>query len=96
MSHCPPCCCTGCQEDAQQEQIPCRAQIHRKETCSSGPVPKLHHDTDDADDANDEVECLHQGDQIFASDLLPPHPSEDICTSSTISTCLAEAFKANS
>jgi hypothetical protein len=27
--------------------------------------------------------------------LLPSRPSEDICASSTISTCLAEAFKAN-
>ena len=96
MSHCPPCCCTGCWKDARQEQITHKAQLCRKETCSSGPVPKLHHDVDDSEESNDNVECLELGNQIFASGLLPPCPSKDICASSTISTHLAEAFKANS
>jgi hypothetical protein len=42
-------CCTGCQEDARQEQITCKAEICQKETCSSGPIPELHHDIDDID-----------------------------------------------
>ena len=95
MSCCLPHCCTGCWEDAHQEQIACKAQIHRKEACSSGPVPKLYHDADDSDDSNDDAKCIgHLGEWIFASSLLLPCLSED--TSSTISTCLAEAFKANS
>ena len=95
MPYCLPHCCTGCQEDAQQEQIAHKAQICRKEACSSGPVPELHHDADDYNDSDDEAECLDQSDQIFTSSLLPPHPSKDICALSTISTYLTEAFKAN-
>jgi hypothetical protein len=95
MSHCPPRCCTGCREDAWKEQITCKAEICRKETCSNGPIPELHHDTDDVDDFDDKGECIDQGNRIFASGLLPSRPSEDICASSTILTCLAEAFKAN-
>src|SRR6202522_1780855 len=96
MSHCPPRCCAGCRNDACQERLTYKAQLRRKETLSSGPVPELHHDTEDAEDSNDKEECIDQGDQILASGPLPPRPSEDICASSTISTCLAEAFKANS
>ena len=39
---------------------------------------------------------LDQGNQIFSSSLLLPHLFKDICALSTISTCLAEASKANS
>src|SRR6202522_1204988 len=93
---CPPRCCAGCKNDARQERLTYKAQLCRKETLSSGPVPELHHDTEDAEDSDDKEECIDQGDRIFASGLLPPRPSEDICASSTISTHLAEAFKANS
>jgi transposase InsO family protein len=96
MSRCPPRCCAGCRADAREERITHKAQIRRKEACSSGPVPELHHDTDDAEDSEDGTESIDQGDRIFASGLLPSRPSEDICASSTISTRLAEAFKANS
>ena len=64
-------------------------------TCSSGPVPELHHNTDDADDSDNKVQCIDQGDWILASSLLPPCPSEDICASSAISAHLVETFKAN-
>jgi hypothetical protein len=50
---------------------------------------------EDAEDSDDEAECIDQGDQIFASRLLPSSPLEDICALSTISTHLAEVFKAN-
>jgi hypothetical protein len=95
MSQCPPCCCAVCREDAWQEQITHKAQVHRQETCSDGPISKFHDDLEDTEDSDNEAECIDQGDQIFASGLLPPSPLEDICASSTISTCLAEAFKAN-
>ena len=75
MSLCPPCCCTGCWEDAQQEQIAHEAQIHRKDTCSSGPIPELHHDMDDINDSDKETECIDQGNWIFASGLLQSTPS---------------------
>ena len=55
MSGCPPRCCTGCREEGRQEQITHKAQLHRKEACSSGPVPELHHDVDDSDDKNGAV-----------------------------------------
>src|SRR5271156_462067 len=99
MSRCPPRCCAGCRDEARLERITRKAQIRRKETCSSGPTPKLHHDSEDPDDSDDSTswrECIDQGDRIFASGLLPPRPHEDIRASSTISTRLAEAFKANS
>jgi hypothetical protein len=50
---------------------------------------------EDVEDSDNEAECIDQGDQIFAFKLLPPSPLEDICASSTMSTHLAEAFKAN-
>jgi hypothetical protein len=71
MSCCSPQCCTGYREDAWQEQITYKAEIHRKETCSSGPIPELHHDTDDVNDFDDKGESIDQGDQIFA--CLPVH-----------------------
>ena len=51
---------------------------------------------DDSDDSDDDTECTDQGDWIFASSLLPPCSSEDICASSTISIHLADTLKANS
>src|SRR5271163_3737641 len=85
MSWCPPRFCAGCREEACQEHVSRKAQIHRKESCSSGPIPELHHDVEDSEDS------LDQGDRIFATGLFPPRPQEDIRASSTISTCLAEA-----
>ena len=102
MSRCPPRCCAGCREDARQERITHKAQVRRKEACSSGPTPELHHDTDDVDDSEDsdnsenDEECIDEGDRIFAYGLLPTRPSEEIRATSTISTRLAEAFKTNS
>jgi hypothetical protein len=51
---------------------------------------------DDSNDSEDQTESIDQGDHIFASSLLPPHLSEDICALSTISTHLAKSFKTNS
>src|SRR5271155_195783 len=99
MSRCPPRCCAGCRQEARQERISHKAQIRRKESCSSGPTPEFHHDTEDTEDAEDVEdmkESLDQGDRIFAMGIFLPHPPEDICASSTISTRLAEAFKVNS
>ena len=67
MSHCPPHCCISCWEKAREEQITHKAQLHRKEVCSSGPIPELHHDVDDSEESDDNIECLDQGNQIFAS-----------------------------
>src|SRR5271155_5594640 len=93
MSRCPPRCCAGCRQEAHQERISRKAKICRKDSCSSGPNPEFHHDTEDTEEAED---CLDQGDRIFAPGIFPPHPQEDIRASSTISTRLAEAFKVNS
>jgi hypothetical protein len=79
MSRCPPWCCTGCREDAWQEQITRKAEIRQKETCSNGPILELHHDMDDVDDFDNEGKCIDQDNQIFASGLLPSHPSKNIC-----------------
>src|SRR5271156_3771482 len=93
MSRCPPRCCAGCSQESRQEWISRKAQIHQKESCSSGPTPEFHHDTEDTEDAED---CLDQGDRIFATGIFPPRPQEEIRASSTIFTHLAEAFKVNS
>src|SRR5271155_4395078 len=93
MSRCPPRCCAGCRQEARQERISRKAQIRRKDSCSSGPTPEFHHDTEDTEEAED---CLDQGDRIFATGIFPPRPQEEIRASSTISTRLAEAFKVNS
>jgi hypothetical protein len=39
---------------------------------------------DYVDDFDDEGEYIDQGNRIFASGILPPCPSKDICASSTI------------
>src|SRR5271155_1880979 len=93
MSRCPPRCCAGCRQEARQERICHKAEIRRKDSCSSGPTPEFHHDTEDTEEAED---CLDQGDRIFAPGIFPPRPQEEIRASSTISTRLAEAFKVNS
>src|SRR5277367_249793 len=93
MSRCPPQCCAGCRDEARQERISNKARIRRQESCSSGPVPEFHHDAEDSDDYGDFID---QDDRIFATGIFPPRPQEDIRASSTISPCLAEAFKVNS
>src|SRR5271155_1879842 len=93
MSRCPPRCCAGCRQEARQERISRKAQIRQKESCSSGPIPEFHHDTEDTEDTE---YSLDQGDQIFAMGIFPSRPQEEIRASSTISTHLAEAFKVNS
>ena len=57
---------------------------------TNGEVPDLDQDDDDDDDTDMEVE---DGDQIFVTGL--HQPPEEIHAASTISQCLAEAFKRN-
>jgi len=45
MSRCPPCCCSGCRDKAQEERIAWKAKIQWTEAVSDGPVPELHMDS---------------------------------------------------
>ena len=94
MSQCPPRCCSGCREEIRQEHIVRKAEMRRKETCSDGPAPEFHHDSDEPEDVSEE--CLDQGDRIFATGLLPPPSPIEVQATSTVSQRLAEAFKVNS
>ena len=67
----------------------------------TGPIPKINYNSDsfdssDQDNSNTPLEFLEEEDYILATGLLPPPSPTDIRASSTISQCLAEAFKVNS
>ena len=99
MSWCPPHCCSGCREELRQERIIRKAEMRRIDICSAGPAPEVDHDSEDDSklntiDSEDEPISIEEGDWILAIGLLPPPPME-ICTLSTISQRLAEAFQTN-
>ena len=97
MIRCPPRCCMGCREEVRQEWIIRKAEIWRKESCSAGPLLGILPDSEEED--SEDADCpelveLEDGDCIFATGLLPP--AAEIRAGSTISQCLAKAFKLNS
>ena len=96
MSRCPPCCCSGCQDELHQERIIRKAEAKRMDICSAGSLPEIDHNSDDSIDPNQESEPLsmEEGDRILAIGLFP-YPSMDIRALSTISQRLAEAHQAN-
>jgi hypothetical protein len=69
------------------------------DACTAGPMPEISHDSDlleeDTSNVDRESLFLEEGDQILTTSLLTPHPLIDIRASSTISQCLAVAFKTN-
>ena len=93
MSRCPPCCCTGFQEEVRQEQIVCDTKIWWKETCSTGPTLELLADSEEENfeyaDCPELVQ-LKDRDCIFAIGLLPP--AVEIRAGSTILQCLAKVL----
>jgi len=54
MSRCPPRCCSGCRDKAQEERIAWKAEIQQMEAVSDGPVPELH--TDSKEEEPEEAE----------------------------------------
>ena len=75
------------------------AEARRIDICSIGPVLEVNHDSEDdsridATNSENEPISVEEGDWNLATGLLPP-PSMDICTSSTISQQLSEAFQTN-
>ena len=102
MSRCPPCCCSGCQDELHQERIIQKAEAQRMDVCSTGPMPIINHDSEDPDDSNNSKDSnpegkpisVEEGDRILAAGLFP-YPSMNIRASSTISQRLAEAHQAN-
>ena len=99
MSQCPPRCCSGCREELWQERIIWKAEIRRIDICSAGLTLEVDHDSEDDSepdtvDSEDEPISIEEGDWILATGLLPP-PLMEICTLSTISQRLAEAFQTN-
>jgi len=93
MSRCPPRCCSRCRDEAQEERIAWKAEIQQTEAVSDGPVPELHTDSEE-EEPKEAEEPIKPGDRIFAIGLVPA-PVEIQATSS-VSQCLAEAFKCNS
>ena len=99
MSRCPSQCCSECRNELRQERVTQKAEVRRIDICSIGPEPEVNHDSEDdpgidATDMESEPIAIEEGDRILATGLLPP-PSMDICTSSTISQWLEEAFQTN-
>src|SRR6266567_2784192 len=99
MTRCLPRCCTGCQTELRDEQKAQREDSQQINACRAGLLPAFVEDTDDEeepDSRSDSLadEPLEEGDQIWATGLLPE--PEYIRASSTISQQLAEAFKRNS
>jgi len=93
MSRCPPRCCSGCRDKAQVERITRKAEIWRTEAVSDRPVPELHTDSEE-EEPEEAEEPIKTEDCIFAIGLVPA-PAEIRATSS-VSQCLAKAFKRNS
>jgi len=75
------------------ERITQKAEIQRMEAVSDGPVPELHTDSEE-EEPEEAEEPIKPGDHIFAIGLVPA-PAE-IQAASSVSQCLAEAFKCNS
>ena len=90
MSRCSRRCCSGCRNEIHEERREQKIQAHCIVDCSEGEVPDLDQDEEDDEDMDAEIE---DGDQIFATGL--HQPPEEIHAASTISQCLAEAFKRN-
>jgi len=93
MSRCLPRCCSGCRDEAQVERIAWKAEIRWTEAVFNGPVPELHTDSEE-EEPKEAEEPIKPGDRIFAIGLVPA-PVE-IRVTSSVSQCLAEAFKRNS
>jgi len=93
MSRCPPCCCSRCRDEAWEERIAWKAEIRWTEAVSDGPVPELHTNSKE-EEPEEAEEPIKPGDCIFTIGLVPA-PAEIRATSS-VSQCLAEAFKHNS
>jgi len=83
MSRCPPCCCSGCRDKAQEERIAQKAKA-----VSDSPVPELHTESEE-EEPKEAEEPIEPGDRIFVIGLVP-------AATSSVSQCLAEAFKRNS
>jgi hypothetical protein len=100
MSRCLPRCCVGCRTEQKDEQKAKKEDAEWINTCHGSLLPAFVEDVDDEDDElqpNPEStpeEQLEEGDQIWATGLLPE--PEHIWASSMISQRLAEAFKQNS
>jgi len=103
MNRCPDKCGT-CRDEVRVEQKLRRAEIRRIRICREGPTPKpdldwgeevpdLMPDADEEEE-EEELECLDEGDRVFAANLIPD--PEEIRATANISQRLAEAFHKNS
>ena len=101
LTHCSPCCCTSCRDEAREERRASKAQAQVINACHTGPLPAFVEDADDEDD-NDQVPELkgfleyeyEEGDHVWAASI-PPAP-EYIHATASVSQQLAEAFQKNS
>ena len=72
------------------ERITRKAEIRRTEAVSDGPILELHTDSEE-EEPEEAEEPIEPGDRIFAIGLVPA--SAEIQATSSVSQCLAEAFK---
>jgi hypothetical protein len=100
MSRCLPRCCVGCQTKQRDEWKAKKEDAEWINACRTSPLLAFVEDADDEDNElqpdleSTPEEQLEEGDQIWATGLLPE--PKHIWASSTISQRLAEAFKWNS
>ena len=97
LSHCSPHCCTGCWAEIHEEHYIKKEEAQVVNTCQTGPLPAFVEDAEDEEDvASDEPteDPLEEGDQIWATGLMPK--LEYIQATSLVSQLLAKAFKRNS
>ena len=110
MTRCLPQCCISCQTKHQDEHKAEKKQAHQVKACHTGPFPVFVEDAEDEDDKphatpknapfngpvnpNFPDEPLEEGNHIWATGLFPQ--VEHICTTATVSQCLAEGFRQNS
>ena len=73
ISRCQPGCCAGCRDELREERKAKKAEIHRIEKCTTGPMPAWVEDCKDEEDKVDSSEngedCIDSeaGDQMFAT-----------------------------
>ena len=66
MSRCPPRSCPGCRGKVHQECAAQKAESHRNNICTAGPIPEISHDSNspnkDVSDIPPESPCIEEGD----------------------------------
>jgi hypothetical protein len=96
MLRCPPWSCPGCRDEVHQERIVQKAEIWRMDACTAGPMPEISPSQGGYPQCGSGITVSGRGRSDSHYQPTAPPPLMDIRASSTISQCLAEAFRTNS